>query len=235
MESSPSTIVSTKFKILRTSAANIFNSSELKYKFNREDYFVYHFNSFYNSLEKEIMSLPRCPEINQEIDTWVRYLDTKIEAASKSEIASIFKKYRRKLKTKLLEIQLGLLTNKEPVQAEVKEEPTGALTFKDIFVNGHWQNYIDALSKVDNPVISSDYKFIGKDKKHKGVICSWIKELQVKGIIKGTYSRQELATILNHEIVDLNLGKDGKTFDNYSLAYDNLYKSSLLRLVNLSP
>lgn len=109
------------------------------------------------------------------------------------------------------------------------------VSFESIFKVPDWKIYIDALHKVNNPVITSNYEFIGKTQKHKGVICSWIKDLQTKGIINKKFTRQQLATVLNNEIKNLNLGKDGKTLDNISIAYTNDYKNHLLKLANLLP
>lgn len=108
------------------------------------------------------------------------------------------------------------------------EAPKG---FKDIFTNSEWEIYINALHKVENPVIDKEYNYIGKARNDKGVICSWIKDLQNKGIIKKKHNRQELAIVLNNEISGLNLGKDGKTFDNTSTVYDKKYKEKLQNLI----
>lgn len=105
-------------------------------------------------------------------------------------------------------------------------------TFNDIFALKEWRLYIDALYLVEQPVIDKNYNYIGKVKKHKGVIASWIKHLQTKGIIDIKYSRQELALVLNNEIKGLNLGTDGKTITNYSIEYETNYKEKLIKLIN---
>lgn len=108
------------------------------------------------------------------------------------------------------------------------------LKFKDIFISADWKIYIDALFKVTSPVIDKEYNYIG-GRNGKGVIGSWIKDLQTKGIIKKIYNRQQLATILNNEIKGLNLGKDAKTIDNTSTTYDKKYKEKLLNLIKSLP
>lgn len=124
----------------------------------------------------------------------------------------------------------------QPTENSKDKNKVGAienpLEFGDIFVKDNWKTYIDALHKVENPVIDKEYNFIGLPRKDKGVICSWIKDLQTKGFINKKYNRQQLVTVLNNEIKGLNLGKDGKTFDNSSTVYDTKYKENLIKLTN---
>jgi len=101
--------------------------------------------------------------------------------------------------------------------------------FEDIFVSTSWQNYIDVLTQTTPPLISTDRIFIGNRKRHIGVICSWINHLKMKGIISQTISRSDLANVLNTELKDFNMGKDGKTFDNVSNEYKK-FESQLIQL-----
>lgn len=114
---------------------------------------------------------------------------------------------------------------KEEVKSSEKPK-----SFEDLFGEKKWKKYIDALYKVHHPVIDKNYNFIGKPRRDKGVICSWLKDLQNDGIVK-RFSRQELASVLNNEIKNLNLGKDGKTFDLVSTAYNEEYKENLYELI----
>ncbi|WP_046755407.1 hypothetical protein [Kordia jejudonensis] len=113
----------------------------------------------------------------------------------------------------------------------VDAKKTKTNTFKEIFTVDDYEKYINALYQVENPVIDENWNFIGKPRKHKGVICCWINHLQTKGIINKKFNRQVLAEVCNHEIKDFNLGKDGKTFDNTSKIYDDNYKDLLLKIV----
>lgn len=235
-----------KFQELKAKTALIFDAGKLRYKFMKQELFEEEFNPFYDHLETEIRNLPNNPIILDEIDEFANALSRGIQRAKKkgklTETDTIHLSHRLKLKAKLLEIKSSL--SRDILEGEVKSpdkmqtlngNESLPLSFQDIFILPDWKIYISALSQVTNPVISNQYEFIGKSQKHKGVICSWIKELQVKGIIRNQYNRQQLASILNREIKDLNLGKDGKTFDNVSLVYENQYRDSLLRLSNLLP
>lgn len=117
---------------------------------------------------------------------------------------------------------------KAKIEPTKKTEPK---SFADLFGNKKWKKYVDALHKVDHPIIDKNYAFIGKPRRDKGVICSWFKDLQNDNIISKRFTRQEIASVLNNEIKDLNLGRDGKTFDLISTAYNEEYKESLYHLV----
>lgn len=106
--------------------------------------------------------------------------------------------------------------------------------FKDIFYNDGWEKYIDAMVKVSPPLLDNNWKFIGKPRGDKGVVCSWIKTLQDKGIVKQYINRSQLATVLNTEIKSFNVGSDGKTFNNISKKYDQ-YENELKKLTGLLP
>ncbi|EMR02527.1 hypothetical protein [Cesiribacter andamanensis] len=114
------------------------------------------------------------------------------------------------------------------ISTPLEENPQ---TFADIFTTEAWPKYINALAMVAPPVIDAGNNFIGSPRKHKGVICSWIKYLQSKGIIRQSVNRSQLAGILNREIKGLNLGTDGKTFDNISEEYLTNYESRLIAYV----
>lgn len=96
---------------------------------------------------------------------------------------------------------------------------SGIEKFKDIFVEEAWEKYVTALEKTSPVLFTGEWRFIGNRKKHIGVVCSWFKDLQGKGIIKQNISRSKLASVLNQELQDFNMGTDGKTFDNISAEY----------------
>jgi hypothetical protein len=105
--------------------------------------------------------------------------------------------------------------------------------FDNIFVAKDWHQYINVFTKTSPPLLNKEWQFIGKLKKHKGVLCSWIKHLQNKGIIKMTVNRAQLSKVLNNEIKFLNLGVDGKTIDNYSNVYVNKFEQQLIELTKI--
>jgi hypothetical protein len=102
--------------------------------------------------------------------------------------------------------------------------------FSEIFIEADWRKYIDALTQTNPAILNSEQEFIGNQRKHKGVICSWIIHLQNKSKIKASINRSQLATVLNNEIKNLNLGADGRTFGNHSNLFDDNYKKQLENL-----
>jgi hypothetical protein len=123
--------------------------------------------------------------------------------------------------------------NDSPHNKTVIKKPRKILPekFSDIFASTDWNKYIEALKNSEPKLISEENEFIGKPKLHKGVICSYVKELQTKNIIKFTVNRKQLSHVFNNEIKNLNLGSDGKTFDNISNAYEDNFKEQLMKLI----
>ncbi len=123
--------------------------------------------------------------------------------------------------------------NDSPQNKTVIKKPRKILPekFSDIFASADWNKYIEALKNSEPKLISEENEFIGKPKLHKGVICSYVKDLQTKNIIKFTVNRKQLSHVFNNEIKNLNLGSDGKTFDNISNAYEDNFKEQLMKLI----
>ena len=90
------------------------------------------------------------------------------------------------------------------------------------------------FEKTKPALLNSNWQFIGNPKKHKGVICSWIRDLQLQSVIKLNISRSELAQVLNNELQDLNLGKDGKTLHNLSAVYKKEFKGQIETLLDMN-
>ncbi|HSH65255.1 MAG TPA: hypothetical protein VLB84_05515 [Bacteroidia bacterium] len=105
------------------------------------------------------------------------------------------------------------------------------LRFKNIFTVTDWGKYIDALQQTD-PKLLEGRKFVGNQRGHKGVVCSWIELLQNKKLIKGHISRQQLASVLNIELEGFQLGVDGRTFGRTSKEFEDNFQEQLL---NISP
>lgn len=106
-------------------------------------------------------------------------------------------------------------------------------TFEDIFTEPDFHKYIAVFEKTKPALLNSNWHFIGKPRKHKGVICSWVREMQFLSIIKANINRSQLANVLNNEIKYFNLGKDGKSINNTSLEYKNEFKNQIKDILNL--
>lgn len=114
-----------------------------------------------------------------------------------------------------------------------ENDKVGYSCFRDIFKVEDWEKYISAFQKTQPPILDKDWNFIGTPKKHKGVICAWIKDLQrVHGVIKLNLTRKELALVVNHEIKGIKLGEYGKTFDNKSYEYEHVFEQQLKEITS---
>lgn len=127
----------------------------------------------------------------------------------------------------------------KPKLLELISAPKQYNSFAEIFNGTDWKKYVNALCEIEPKLLkildNGKYKFIGNPNKDKGVICSWIKELQNKGKINRNIKRQKLSLVLNTEIEGINIGKDGKTFDNMSGTYRKDYQNKLLKDTGLLP
>ena len=127
--------------------------------------------------------------------------------------------------------------NKQDVAAPTKPdlEPNKKVAlikkFADIFDSEDWAKYVSVLEKTVPPLINSKQEFVGNPSLHKGVVCSWFKHLQNKGIVKLSVNRSQLATVLNNELKNFNVGREGKTFDNVSSQFEKIFKPQLLTLI----
>jgi hypothetical protein len=112
----------------------------------------------------------------------------------------------------------------------LSRKDTQKITPEHLFTKPDWEQYITALTLTTPPLISAEMKFIGSKSKHKGVLCSWFKHLQNKGIISSAFNRRTLAGAMNKLFQDFNMGTDGKTFDNISKEYDHNFHAQLEKL-----
>ena len=111
---------------------------------------------------------------------------------------------------------------------------TNPKKFTDIFVDPNKVDfYVNALAKTTPQLVSNTGNFVGKPRGHKGVIASWIIELQHKGLINNSINREKLACVLNNEINGLDISKDGRILSLYSKLYETSFKSQLLKITNL--
>jgi|GEM_PF-5143796 len=133
----------------------------------------------------------------------------------------------------LEESQKKTKPHKSKQSPEIKPTPK---TFAEIFTVDDWRKYIDVLCEDEINLLKKagkGYNYIGRMRKDKGVICGWISTLQGKKIISADISRQNLASVLNAEILKFDLGADGRTFHLTSKEYDNNYKETLLKKMDL--
>jgi hypothetical protein len=118
--------------------------------------------------------------------------------------------------------------------ASLKKDKPNPLHLEDIFSESGWEKYIAAFEKTTPPLLinkfNNKWEFKGSVRKHKGVICSWIKHLQIKHIVKQNIDRQALSKVLNSNILNFDLGKDGKTFDTISKEFQDNFLSQLERI-----
>lgn len=103
-------------------------------------------------------------------------------------------------------------------------------TFADIFTVPDWNKYLRALTECTPRLLEYDeannaYKFIGNEKKEKGCIAQYFKQLKAKGIIDSNINRNELAKVLSNSL--LNYKISGASIDNESEQYKKIYEKQL--------
>ncbi len=129
------------------------------------------------------------------------------------------------------DIFLCYIEANEGPKTPIEQNKTVPRTFKEAFTVQDWRKYIDILATVENPIIDKEWNFIGSARKHKGVLCNWITELRDKNIIQKQLTRKTLAKLVNSEIIGIELGEDGKSFDNDSKEYRKNYKEILTKIL----
>ncbi len=106
--------------------------------------------------------------------------------------------------------------------------------FADVFAKEDWKKFIDALAKINPPLLDKSNAFSQK-RGAKGILGAWIFYLKSEGIIKD-FSRQQLAMVFNSEIKGLALGSDGSLITNEKAPYDwkhgKQYKEQLIKITS---
>lgn len=141
----------------------------------------------------------------------------------------------KQLITDLLNIQVPLTISHSQfnISGEYFESNTSKIDekkFKAIFTVDNWEKYVNVLFQTKKPLLNKEWEFIGKSKGDKGIICSWFKYLQSKNVIR-QIKRVEFSQVLNNEIKELKLGRDGRTFDVVSNQFEERYKKELMSLI----
>ncbi len=142
MEITDKNKIENKFKQLQATEDLVFDFGKLKGKgYAKESIFLFGFNPFINSLENELMSLPKNNEIIVKIDVWIDINNFRIEKlnhkiktiASRSRfegISSIHLRYRKKLKVELYRIKEKIINEDtgKIVKANVESDSLPAQT-----------------------------------------------------------------------------------------------------------
>lgn len=100
--------------------------------------------------------------------------------------------------------------------------------FENIFTVSDWEKYVDILCNCTPPLLKKEnekYQFIGNKKTQKGCVAQWFKFLKLKGIVKATVNRDELAKVLGNEINNFKIS--GATIDNNSKTYERTFQDQL--------
>lgn len=179
-------------------------------------FIVYH--HLRESLNKKLF------EIIEDLKRALNIVETKIAHNEKEIGNDLQEKRSNKINSNYAASKKGNINKKKLTENKV-------LTFSDAFEVDDWKKYINVFQKTVPALLNDKWEFIGKPKMHKGVVCAWIKSLQRKGVIKLTINRSQLAVILNNEIKNFNVGKDGKTFDNWSNPFEKNFKKQIENLI----
>ncbi|QQL50007.1 hypothetical protein [Mucilaginibacter ginkgonis] len=127
----------------------------------------------------------------------------------------------------------NILGNYIPLEKLTDNQDNGSVSaLQEVFLNGNWRFYVQALTQTKPKLLDENFKFIGNRNKHIGVICGYFEDLKKIGIIKPV-SRKTLAKALNAALNDFNMGEDGRTFANETYQYSKDFKPQLYKLANL--
>lgn len=188
-------IIKLKFETLKAKEDYLFDSGALREmgQFKEDAFLNRGFQSFYDTLEKEIAYLPKNQLVADEVALWIGKIKASTEnlklkkqrlvsKGGKAEITSIHITYRRKLIVRLSEI-LELLANEiSPISSESERNST--LKLSDFFESE------SSYSVIMNLFVEKGYcqekTFIWKDDKNgsKGYLAAVIKHLHLQGYYK---------------------------------------------------
>lgn len=115
-------------------------------------------------------------------------------------------------------------------EADTTPTPKRYKSFADIFTVKDWDKYLRALTECTPRLLEYDetnntYKFVGSEKKEKGCIAQYFKQLKARGIIDSNINRNELANLLSNCL--LNFKISGASIDNESEQYKKIYEKQL--------
>lgn len=127
--------------------------------------------------------------------------------------------------------QLNEIWEKERYKKEdIIIAPKEYKSFIDIFTVKDWDKHLRILTECTPRLLEYDetsnaYKFVGSEKKEKGCIAQYFKQLKAKGIIDSNVNRNELAKVLSNCL--LNFKISGASIDNESEQYKKIYEKQL--------
>ena len=120
----------------------------------------------------------------------------------------------------------GLIDHAKAVYYEGRNKLV--MSLKEIILQQKYGIAMDALRKVQNPVISSENSFL-LGARQKGAIAAWVCVLKFRNYIDSHISNKDLAKAINQEITGLDLYKDGGTLDdNKTSAFLRYYNKFLV-------
>ncbi len=101
---------------------------------------------------------------------------------------------------------------------------------EDIIAKKDIAIYLDALKKVEPPVIDNSFHYrLGE--RQKGAVVAWVEVLRQKGKISRV-NDEILSGLLNKKIKGLNLSTDGRTLRNLGTTAYNKYHNAFLDLIS---
>ncbi|MCI6415132.1 MAG: hypothetical protein MR848_15430 [Butyricimonas virosa] len=161
-----------------------------------------------------------CLNFNVDIMELQRNVGLDIYHRETASTCAIYNEYKK---------QLNEIWTKENYKEKTIQH-NECYTFADIFTVKDWDKYIRALTECTPRLLEYDeihnaYKFVGNEKKEKGCIAQYFKQLKMKGIINNNINRNELARVLSNCL--LNYKISGASIDNESEQYKKIYEKQL--------
>ena len=162
-----------------------------------------------------------CLDFNVDIMDLQRNAGLNIYNRGTPSTCAIYNEYKK---------QLNEIWEKENSKEITMLSNKGFKTFADIFTVTDWDKYLKALTECTPRLLEYDgtnnaYKFIGNEKKEKGCIAQYFKQLKAKGIIDRNINRNVLAEVLSNSL--LNYKISGASIDNESEQYKKIYEKQL--------
>ena len=218
---------------------DLFERSPQQYKIDGK--FINKFEreaSFYRLLEDNNISVTK--DIQYYFDRIAQYLNDK----SISIIDSNFFNFNDSLSIDSIWDTIGTNTFDLFISRKVKENQTQVSkstkntnstyhTFEQIFTIKDYTKYLDALIFCKPQLLKKEnkkYIFIGNEKKHRGCLAQWFKDLKIKGIINQSINRNQLADVLKNEIGNFSIS--GSSIDNQSNTYNDTFEKQFIEYIN---
>lgn len=144
------------------------------------------------------------------------------------EIEELKKKYPYLFRDFETLCDLSVNDNKDKYHKPRRKKKSNPIRFEELFYDeDSISSFVDVLRQIESPAIDYKGNFIGKS---KGVICVWIDELRIQGIVKSYSDRNIYSSLIPLHIKGLQI--DESMFGKYHKTAEMLYRTDLKALIS---